>query len=125
MAANRYGNVIMIYLGAISSALIILFISSIGSGLSFFRFRGENTMPVIGFSYAAKTLVSDLLPHNYYDVWYLSLTVQIMVLYLIILLIKQVDSANNLFYGFRGGTSYYPLFALRKSIPGVRDMLRQ
>jgi len=82
-------------------------------------------MPVIGFSYAAKTLASDLLPHNYYDVWYLSLAIQILVLYLIILLIKQVDLANNLFYGFRGGISYRPLFSLSKSSPGVRNMLRQ
>lgn len=125
MAANRYGNIILFYFGAISSTLIILFISSIGSRFPFFRFWGENTMPVIGFSYAAKTLASDLLPHNYYDVWYLSLAVQIVVLYLIILLIRQVDSANNLFYGFRTEISYRPLFALRKSSPGVRNMLHQ
>ncbi len=59
-------------------------------------------MPVIGFSYAAKTLASDLLPHNYYDLWYLSLAVQIVVLYLIIRMIRQVDSVNNFILRFQG-----------------------
>jgi fucose 4-O-acetylase-like acetyltransferase len=56
--ANKYGNILLFYLGAISGIVCIILVSNWIQKSSILTFFGRNTMPIIGFNYAINTLVA-------------------------------------------------------------------
>ena len=103
MASNRYGNILLFYLGGISGTLAIIHISATILTTNFLIFLGKNTMPIIGFNYAVIRLVDTTLANFFPYVWYVSFIIQVISLSIMILVVNNFSVLTYLCYGKSSG----------------------
>ncbi|MDR6121916.1 acyltransferase [Bacillus sp. SLBN-46] len=98
--SNHYGNIFLMYIGAISGSATVFIISRFLHRSKILNFFGVNTMPIIGFNYAAIWFVGavfSVLDLRYS--WLLGFLSHLVVLIILILLIKKIPKYNSLVFG--------------------------
>lgn len=97
---NKYGNIILMYIGAFAGSYLVLQIARIVSNLEIIKFFGNNTIPILGFNLAVNTGINigfSLFSLNYN--WVISFILQIVLFAISINIINRVPLFKRMIYG--------------------------
>jgi acyltransferase len=98
--SNYYGNILLMYIGAIAGIVLVFIVSRFLNSSKILKYFGVNTMPIIGFNYAAIWFVGavfSILDLRYN--WLVGFLSHNLILIILIFIIKRIPIYNSLVFG--------------------------